>query len=261
VHHLEAYVSGAQLASQEEVDQWIEWLEVKLLPNKENFNSVKDKFKQAGLLEEGGLGDGEAGVRAKFLQAEEVIEHVTKDYNLFSAPKLVKRQRSAWEEEKGASRAQPPPKRARTHVRDNPSPAYSPAPQEGGAAGGHPQFAAQQQGLSPPQPRDNEEAEGWPDEQSSTKDSATLALHGFAHSSDQASEWGSSSQWDPFSDWASPDSHISSVLHVPWTERGSGFAYVQDSVAHPEGSALVLMLLYLASSHYSTSSVLILLYI
>jgi hypothetical protein len=125
VHHLGRHVSGTQPATQEQEDQWIEWLIVKLQPTKENFDSVKETFKKAGLLEEGGPGDGEAGVRAKFLLAEEMIKH----HDLSSAPKLVKRQGSAGEEEEGASRAQPPPKRARTHFRDDPT-------QEGGAAGG-----------------------------------------------------------------------------------------------------------------------------
>jgi len=137
VHHLGAHVSGTQPASPEQEHQWIEWLIVKLQPTKENFDSVKKTFKKAGLLEEGGPGDGEAGVRAKFLLAEEMIKH----YDLSSAPKLVKRQGSAGEEEEGASRAQTPPKRARTHFRDDPPPA-------GGAAGGHAQLVVHGYGGS-----------------------------------------------------------------------------------------------------------------
>jgi hypothetical protein len=122
VHHLGGHGLGLLHASQENVDTWISWLSDKLKPNIENFDSVKNTFKKAGLLEEGGLGDGKAAVRAKFLLADEMIKH----YDLCAAPNQVKMQRSAGEEE-DASRAQTPSKRLRMDVR--PQDNRFPAPQ------------------------------------------------------------------------------------------------------------------------------------
>ena len=274
VDHLSgAHVSGLQRASQGEVDQWVLCIQDKLNPDSTNFDGVKNDFEKAGLLQEGGPGDGEAGVRAKFLLAEKMI----KDYKISSAPKRVKRQRSAGgrgrgaagdvsppnafgktnaatedgqeeeeeeeEEDAGTSRAETPSKRLKTNVK-------------WAAASETAQYASLEQGLptplySRPLPRDNEREEG------------VLIWQGFQHpsfeggsSSERGSfdEMGSSSDWvssgTPFSDWepSTPEDDIS-------------FVEEQDSMGPAGGSAQVLILLYLASTHCYISSVLILLYI
>ena len=105
VHRLGVHVYGSEQASQGEVDLsrqgevdlWTPHLVVKLRPDIENFYSVKKTFQEAGLLDEGALGDGEhpflsvmkKDVRQKFLLAETVIKH----YNLSAAPKIVKKEK------------------------------------------------------------------------------------------------------------------------------------------------------------------------
>jgi hypothetical protein len=77
VHHLGAHASGQQHASQEQIYEWVRWLTGKV----KDFRSNLSYFQVADLLVEGGPGDGDAGVRAKFMRAQHVLQY----YNVESS--------------------------------------------------------------------------------------------------------------------------------------------------------------------------------
>jgi hypothetical protein len=75
VHHLGAHMSGQQQVSQDQLELWASWLRDKA----KDFRSNMSAFQDAGLLVEGGPGDGDAGVRAKFMRAQHVLQHYNGD--------------------------------------------------------------------------------------------------------------------------------------------------------------------------------------
>jgi hypothetical protein len=69
VHHIGAHLGGQHHASQDQLDLCESWLRAEA----KNFNIKMKNFQNAGLLVEGGPGDGGAVVRDKFLRAKHIL--------------------------------------------------------------------------------------------------------------------------------------------------------------------------------------------